>query len=578
MSEARSRSTVRQARRWSRLLAMMAMPLAATLALVPADRIGAQAVTETASPWGAIGLRRLNEVQYIRAVEQVFGAGIKVPGRFEPSLREKGLLAIGDAHVTVTGSGFEHYELRAREIAAQAIAENRVTIPCDSKASTFDAVCARSFFATYGRLLYRRPLSTDEAASLSSLAQAATRASGSMARGLQAGLARLLVSPNFIFRIERTVADAAAPGGQRLDDYSLASRISFLLWDAPPDTALLDAAGRGDLLDPARLQRHVDRMIASPRFEQGMRAFFSDMYGYEQFQGLAKDQALYPKFNSQLAKDAQEQTLRTIIDHLVTNQGDYRDLFVTRKTFMNRSLGALYKVPVPQAGMDGWAPYTFPEGEPRSGLLSLAGFLMLDPTHEGRSSPTIRGKNVRELLLCQPVPQPPPNVNFQIVQDLGNPLYQTARQRLTVHQENPACAGCHALTDPIGLSMENYDAVGNFRTHENTARIDASGSLDGKSYVGLLGLAERLRESPDVPNCLVQRAFEYSVGREAGAAETAWLEQAITQFSADGYRLPALMRQVAMSEAIRASGAAAAKTAHGERAQAFHTQAERKTR
>ncbi|MEJ6010405.1 DUF1592 domain-containing protein [Novosphingobium aquae] len=497
-------------------------------------------------------MRRLNEAQYSRSIEQVFGPGITIPGRFEPSLREKGLLAIGDAHVTVTGSGFEQNELRARQIAAQAFKEKRVALACDGASTAFDLACAQTFIRDLGRHLYRRPLTEAEVASITGLARTAADKSGSMARGLQAALERMLVSPNFIFRIERTVADPAAPGVRRLDDYSLATRISFLLWDAPPDKTLLEAVARGDLRDPAKTSRLIDAMLASPRFELGTRAFFSDMFGYDQFQGLAKDQAIYPKFNSSLARDAQEQTLRTIVDLLLTNRGDYRDLFTTRKTFMTRSLGALYRVPVPATAFDGWAPYTFPANEPRSGILSLAGFLMLDPTHEGRSSPTIRGKSVRELLLCQMVPQPPANVNFQLVQDVSNPLYRTARQRLTVHQESPACAGCHKLTDPIGLSLENYDAVGNYRTHENSALIDASGTFEGKPYVGLLGLAGRLRESEAVPSCLVRRAFEYGVGREAAEADTAVLEQSAARFAAGGYRFPALMKSLAMSDAIRA--------------------------
>lgn len=519
------------------------------IALVP--HVTAQTASAPAVTGGAPGFRRLNEAQYVRSIEQIFGPGIDVPGRFDPPLREQGLLAIGDAKVTVTPSGIEQYELRAREIAAHFIAsdQGKSAIPCSPAApGSFDAACASKFFADYGRQLYRRPLSSPELASVVGLASSATQASGSFSKGLEVGLSRLLISPHFIFRVERS----DAVGTARLDDYSLATRISFLLWDAPPDTDLLDAAERGDLRDPRKLGAQVDRLIASPRFEQGVRSFFSDMFGYEHFQGLAKDQAIYPKFSSDLAKDAQEQTLRTIVDLLVINKGDYRDLFTTRKTFLNRNLGALYKVPVDEAGMEGWSPYAFSPDSHRGGILSLAGFLMLDPTHEGRSSPTIRGKTVRELMLCQPVPQPPPNVNFSIVQDVSNPLFRTARQRLTAHQENPACAGCHALTDPIGLSMENYDAVGNFRTHENTAVIDASGTFDGKPYVGLLGLSQALRESPDVPACLVQRAYEYGVGREAGGTDTPWLESAIESFGAQGYQLPALMRMIATSPALAA--------------------------
>lgn len=539
-----------------RPLALLAAAAAGIALVAPAALVTAEDAPQGGN---AFALRRLNQAQYERSIEQVFGAGIKVPGRFDPPLREQGLMAIGDSAVTVTSSGIEQYELRAREIAAQALAGDRAktAVPCQlARVDAFDRACASAFFAQYGKLLFRRPLTEREMAGLLMLAESGTSTSVSFVKGLEVGLSRLLISPNFVFRVERAVPDLAAPGAARLDDFSLASRISFLLWDAPPDGELLDAAARGELRQPDGLARQVDRLIASPRFVQGVRSFFSDMLGYEQFAGLAKDQAIYPKFTSGLARDAQEQALRTIVDLLVTGRGDYRDLFSTRKTFMNRSLGALYGVPVSREAIDGWAPYSFPEGSNRGGLLSLAGFLMLDPTHEGRSSPTIRGKSIRELLLCQPVPMPPPNVNFNLVQDTTNPLYKTARQRLTAHQENPACAGCHALTDPIGLSLENYDAVGSYRAHENGAAIDASGTFEGKHYTGLLGLSQRLRESRQVPACLVQRVFEYGVGRQALGTDAAALDEWEKAFAASGYRLPDLMRRIAMSPAFARAGQA----------------------
>ena len=508
---------------------------------------------EPATSGGPPAFRRLNETQYVRSIEQIFGAGVRVPGRFEPPLRQDGLMAIGDGVVAVSPSGIEQYELRAREISSQVLApEHRasvLTCPPPSPA-TFDRSCASEFFRKYGRLLFRRPLTDGELASVVGVASAAAGRSD-FPTGMQAGLSRLLVSPNFIFRVESAEPNPAISGAGRLDEYSLASRISFLLWDAPPDDQLLDAAAKGGLRDDAELARQVDRMIASPRLEQGVRSFFSDMFGYEQFNGLAKDPAIFPKFNAQLAKDAQEQTLRTIVDLLVVRKGDYRDLFTTRSTFINRNLGALYKVPVDEAGMDGWAPHVFGPDEPRGGILALAAFLMLDPTHEGRSSPTIRGKMIRELLLCQPVPMPPPNVNFAAVQDVHNPLFRTARQRLQVHQSNPVCAGCHALTDPIGLSIENYDAIGNYRTSENDSLIDASGRFDGKAYKGLDGFAQLLHDSPDVPLCAVKRVYEYGVGRAMAAGEDRWLEHTTELFARDKYQFPALLRRVALSRAFR---------------------------
>jgi len=515
------------------------------------------APVEPATGGGPLSFRRLSESQYKRSIEDIFGATIKVPGRFDPPVREGGLLAIGESKVAVSASGFEQYELRAREISAQVLAEDRrkTSLSCAPRAPTsFDKPCATTFLGHYGRLLFRRPLSAQEMATAIGLAGEATVKSQNFYKGLEIGLARLLASPNFIFRVERSERDPA--GGQRLDAYSLATRISFLLWNAAPDAELLDAAASGALRQPGGVERQVDRLIASPRFTQGVRAFFADMFAYDQFDGLSKDQAIYPKFTSQMAKDAQEQALRTTVEHLVTNKGDYRELFTTRNTFINRNLGSLYKVPVDEAaGLDGWVPYTFGPQDGRSGILTLAGFLMLDPTHEGRSSPTIRGKAVRELLLCQPVPLPPPNVDFSAVQNTADQVHKTARDRLMVHQQNPVCAGCHAITDPIGLAMENFDAVGDFRTHENGALIDASGTFEGKAYKDVISLQTLLRDSASTSNCAVQRAYEYGVGRPLTNGEQPWLEFAAMGFAEDRYQFPALMRRIATSKAFQAVGA-----------------------
>jgi hypothetical protein len=528
------------------------------LALMGASAPGAD---EPATAGGPTTMRRLDEAQYRRAIRDVFGPDIAIPGRFDPPRREDGLLAIGDARVTVSSSGFEQFELRAREISAQALAPERrdVLMPCKPRARDFDRECAGAFLRKYGLRLYRRPLSPAELKSVTTLSAAAAEQTGDFYKGLQAGLAHMLASPNFIFRVEHGVPDPQRPGGELLDDYSLASRISFLLWDAPPDEALLQAATSGALRQPAALDAQVDRLIDSPRFKDGVRAFFSDMFAYERFDGLSKDQAIYPKFTSQLAKDAEEQTLKTVVDLLVVQRGDYRDLFTTKKTFMNRNLAALYRVPVEGDAVQGWTPYTFGPNDPRAGLLSLAGFLMLDPTHEGRSSPTIRGKSVRELLLCQPVPPPPPNVNFSIVQDTSNPQFKTARERLQAHRNDPSCAGCHAITDPVGLSMENYDAVGAYRTSENGAPIDASGAFESKPYVDVIGLERILHDSPAIPACVVQRAYEYGVGRAASASDTAWLNYAQARFAGQNYQFPALMRLIATSRAFQQVARPAAK-------------------
>jgi hypothetical protein len=526
----------------------------ATVLAGPVISHSAHAATEPATTGGPAKLRRLSEAQYVRSIEDAFGAGIKVPGRFDPPLRDEGLLAIGDGSATISASGLEQDELRAREISAQVLAEDRrkTVMPCAPQSpDSLDKACARAFLSKYGRLLYRRPLSDAELASVMNVSNAATKQSHSFYKGMEIGLSRLLASPNFIFRSEGSEPDPSNPGVRRLDDYSLASRISFLLWDAPPDAQLLDAVAQGKLRDQKDLDEQVDRMIASPRFEQGVRAFFSDMLAYDEFESLSKDQAIYPKFTSQVAKDAKEQSLRTIVDLLVTNKGDYRDLFTTKRTFMNRNLGSLYQVALDDAGVTGWTPYTFAPDDPRAGILTLAAFLMLDPTHEGKTSPTIRGKSVRELLLCQKVPAPPGNVDFSKFEDPKNPN-ATVRERLTAHRDNPTCAGCHGIMDPIGLSAENYDAIGSFRTHEKGALIDASGKFEGKSYEDLIGFEQVLHDGTTASNCAVERVYEYGVGRPVTASEKEWLKYTDHQFADSGYTFPGLMRQVATGRAFRA--------------------------
>src|SRR6185312_12724451 len=177
--------------------------------------------------------------------------------------------------------------------------------------------------------------------------------------------------------------------------------------------------------------------------------------------------------------------LRTIVDLLLHRNGDYRDLFTTRDTFLTPALAALYGVPLARAqelgGAIPWVPYHFSDSDPYIGILTQVSFLSLH-SHPGRSSPTRRGKALRENILCQKVPPPPGNVDFSLVQNTNDPNFKTARQRLTAHRKEAMCAGCHKITDPVGLALENFDSAGSFRTSENGAPIDASGEYNGKPF------------------------------------------------------------------------------------------------
>ena len=499
---------------------------------------------------GPLVLRKLSEDQYRQSIADIFGRDIKVAGHFEPDVRKNGLLAVGAGAVTVTPSGFEQYDARAIAIAAQIVdKEHREKlVPCrPASPKAPDDGCAAQFLGQYGRLVFRHPMAAAKLQQRVADANRATMTTGDFYGGLQFALAAMLYAPEFLFRMETSEPDPQNAGAVRLDAFSKAARLSYLLWNTTPDAELLAAAEQGDLDSRKGLSREVDRMLASPRLEEGIRAFLSDFLGFEEFDTLAKDPVLYPAFNQRVAADAKEQVLRTAIDLLMTRKGDYRDLFTSRRTFLTRSLGPIYDVPV--RADTGWEPHEFPADDPRAGLLTEVGFTALH-SHPGRSSPTLRGKAIRELILCEPVPAPPANVNFALVQDTTNPRFRTARDRLTAHRAEPTCAGCHKIMDPVGLALENFDALGAYRGKENAAEIDASGDLDGIKFADSPGLGQAMHDNPATVSCLVGSLYRYATGRVVDKGEQAWQKWLEQRFAADGYRVPDLLRRIATSDAF----------------------------
>lgn len=488
-------------------------------------------------------VRIVTTQQYLNTLHNVFGSSVSMDMKFPPLRRTGGLLANGAALAGVTAGKIETFQRAASSIAAQVVAPERrnYLIPCTPKSETgADEDCAKQFFAQTGRLLHRRALSEEEVARYVTQANQAATELKDFYAGLELVLEAMLLSPDVLFIVESTAVER-----QQLDDYSLASRLSFFLWNAGPDDMLLTAVEQGELRTKRGLRRVVDTMLASPRVEDGMRAFFDDMFGFDDFDVLSKDPTVYPFFTGAMATDAREQTLRTIVDHLIHKQLDYRDLYVTRTTFMSPALAPLYQIPA----SDGWMEYEFPADSPRRGLLTQVSFVALR-AHPGRSSPTLRGKALRERLLCQEVPPPPPNVDFG---KLNNPdaHYKTQRERVRVHLEDPVCAGCHKITDPTGLALESFDGAGRYRVAENGATIDTSGELDGVHFDDVVGLGQAVRDNPSLPSCLVSRLYSYGTGGAAKAADRPLLKYFTASFAEADYQLPGLLRAIALSDAFR---------------------------
>jgi hypothetical protein len=496
-------------------------------------------------------LRRLTQDQYRNVIRDAFGADIEFGGRLDPDLRDDGLIALGAAQATITPVGFEQYDALARSIAAQLMEPRRRAMLLTCKLEAPDGGlardCARTVLNQVGRALFRRPPTESQLDRAVQLSDEAAARLADPYQGVQSGLAMLLASPSFLFIKEQTepATGASADGAVRLDAYSRAARLSFLLWNSAPDEALLAAAEAGQLNTAAGLGAQVDRMMASPRLEAGVRAFFRDFLQLANFEAVAKDPVIYPKFSPTVAVDAPEQTLRTVVAHVIGRDGDYRDLLTTRDTYLTRALGVIYQVPVEPG--HGWTPYRFGEDDPRAGLLSQLSFTALYAL-PGRSSPTLRGKAVREILMCQEVPPAPPNVDFTKFEAASLQGRNTARDRLAAHSTDPTCAGCHKVIDPIGLALERFDGVGALRDREGGASIDVTGELDGVSYTGAAGLGRVLHDNPALPACVVRRLYAYATGHAPAPGDTAWLDHLMRAFAGDGYRVKGLLRRIAASE------------------------------
>ncbi|HEY6644811.1 DUF1592 domain-containing protein [Povalibacter sp.] len=493
-------------------------------------------------------VRIITTQQYLNTIANVFGSSVSLELKFAPLRRTEGLLSNGAALAGVTTGKIETFQRAASSVASQVVDPSRreYLIPCIPAAiDKADADCARQFFEPTGRLLHRRTLSEEQLNQYVSHAGEAAEKLKDFYAGIELVLESMLLSPDVLFIVEDTEADPDNKGGKRLDAYSMASRLSFFLWNSGPDDLLLKAAESGDLQTSKGLRKAVDTMLASPRLEDGTRAFFDDMLGFDDFDVLSKDPTVYPFFTGATVSDAREQTMLTLVDHLLHKKADYRDLYTTRSTFMSPALAPLYQIPASQ----GWTPYEFPEDSPRQGLLTQISFVALR-AHPGRSSPTLRGRALRERLLCQDVPPPPPNVDFG---KLTNPdaHYKTQRERVAVHLEDPVCAGCHKITDPMGLALESFDGAGRFRTEEEGTRIDTSGDLDGVEFDDVVGLAHALRDNASLPSCLVSRLYSYGSGTAAGTTDRPLIKYFTAEFADDGYRLPDLLKTIALSDAFK---------------------------
>ena len=365
--------------------------------------------------------------------------------------------------------------------------------------------CARTILSTLAMRAYRRPVTESEIETLLGF----YKAEDSFDAGIQRGIERILAAPSFLFRIEREPPGVAAGSVYRVSDLDLASRLSFFLWGSIPDDELREAAVRGTLNHPAALEKQVQRMLRDPRSKALVDNFASRWLELSKLPGVVPDTELYPEFDENL-RDAMEQETKLFIGSQVHSNRSVVELLTADYSFLNERLAAHYGIPNIYGNHFRRVTFT---GTTRGGLLGQSSVLTVT-SYPNRTSVTMRGRWLLANILGAPPPPPPPDIPALKEAGVeGQP--RSLRERMEMHRKNPACASCHQRMDPLGFALENFDALGKWRTVSDGAPIDPSATFpDGTRFAGLAGLRALLvSHKEDFVRTLSGKLLAYAAGR-----------------------------------------------------------------
>ena len=497
-------------------------------------------------------LRRLTRFEYGNTLRDLLGADPSVADDL-PADEVTNSFDNNAAVLTVSSLHAEKYVLISEAVAKTAVQANLSALTACDPVATGEQACALQFARSFGRRAFRRPTTAEDERILLA-AYAAGRTDGSHAEGIEVMIRAALQSPDFLYRLELPtsleVASALVPLGQ----FELATRLSYLLWASAPDDALLDSAARGELSTKDQVAARARQMLKEPKAHDALANFVSQWSGVKRLDVTSKSSSLFPLFTDDM-RAAMQRELPAFLDYVVWN-GDrsLKALLTAPVAFVSGPLAQAYGVASPAAAGSAPVRVDLPDGQGRSGILTQAGFLSAQ-AHPDQTSPVLRGKFVRTMLLCQDVPPPPADVNISLPTiDQG----ATARDRFSAHlTAGASCNGCHRLMDPIGLSFENFDAMGQYRTTDNGKAIDASGEIQGASDASLSGdfngvreLATKLAASPQVGDCVARQWFRFAAGRSESDGDACSLASMQSTFSASGGDIVELLVGMTQTDAF----------------------------
>jgi hypothetical protein len=491
-------------------------------------------------------LRRLTRIQFRNAVRDVFGVEVNTQNLDADSWNDH-FATIGASTVVTSETGVEQYG-EAIEAAVNAVfadATKRAQfIGCTPTGQANDT-CVRGYIQRLGLRAWRRPLTTAELDRFVALAAKAATDLGGAVEGARWATVALFTSPSFLYRPE---FGATVNGSLRYTGYEMASRLAFLIWSSLPDQTLMDQAAGGMLGTAAGIRTAATRLLDAPAGRESVGAFAEEFMRVDRIATQAKDAGLYPEYTPALQAGMARDIKGTFEALAFDDKVSALDVFTTTKVVVNADLARLYGLDATGLTSTTFQVRSLPADGPRAGALTKAGFLS-QFANQKEGSPTLRGKFIREALLCLAVPPPPGDVNTSLPDPPPNmPL--TKRQRLELHRVNDACKACHGLMDPMGLPLENFDGVGKYRTTDHGLPIDASGALDGQNVTDARGLGVAASTSTTVAHCFVRRFYTYAVGHAERPVDGSVLNSLAASFQANGYKMRELILDVVTSDAF----------------------------
>lgn len=493
-------------------------------------------------PSDRASLRRLTRFEYNNTVRDLLGDDTR-PGNAFPS-EELGNGFGNDANAQPVSSLLaEQYNTVAEDVALRATATPEklgVLATCAASITTTtdattEAACAESLLEDLATRAYRRPLAPGELEGLLELREA-IRAEADFATSVAAVIEAILQSPDFLYRIERgTVGE---DGRLRPTDHEMATRLSYLLWGTMPDAELFAAADAGELATAEGVRAHAERMLDDERSRPVVRFFFDNLLPISGLAYLERDPALFPTYSGSIGALMREETQRFLEHEIFEGTGTWPGALTAPYTFVNQPLAEFYGIP----GVEGDEfRQVYLDTRQRLGLLTQAG-VVAGTIHSNSTNPVTRGAFIVRNLMCSTIPLPPAELAEEVKPpdpDSG----ATARERYAQHSEDPVCAGCHSLMDPVGLAFENFDPVGLWRDTENGVTIDASGSVPGLpgTAAGPAELVAMIAWAEQTQDCFVERWSDFAYGRTRAAEDQCTQTRLEEEFTAAGYDVRTLL-------------------------------------